>query len=446
MAGKKTKKKAPGTRFSPELLSACDNALGKCLSSPGFPIIRNLRLDELLTEGTHAMDVFRDRRISDLADAGIQGLVRIEALEAGDIRALIDVLERFSVPFECACEDPAESAPVKKSQREQPAGAVRDDGLLAIERSSIEMELSGKKHGLKRISSDLLSSKILGDYWQEGWPRAPFEEALSFKQLADLDFETLIRKKTFDVHKMGSIIKAIDAFVSEHDVRKRARTSHSNLAERTFIPPAAPAAVEFENEFPLPLITRNLVRYFEYQCSLYLNAAGPLKILFAHLPITLKAHEAALLALSVNDAPSLSRRLLGLNKEDFDNMLAGAQSKLRQLFERACPKVAAAWTAALSSPGIPEEHLFAPWFDEAFDEEFQRIVFRTIVRSLGAEHPVIADESFSDLWTTNPEAASVLAKSLVSGSTDEGKMRAKIAGLLPAFSLEQVMRALEKND
>lgn len=444
MAGRKITKKAPKTRFSPELLSAYNEAIGKCLSSPRYPMVRNLHLDELLGAGTHAGILFKGKLIFDLADAGIQGLLKIEDLQADDIRALIDILERFSVPFECACEEHAGSTPAQSPQPETAKKAALEDGLLAIERSSIEMELAEKKHGLKRISSDLLSSKLLGDYWQEGWPRAPFEEALSFKQLSDLDFETLVRKRTFDIHKMNSLIKAIDAFVSEHDVRKRGGTSQSNLTERPFIPSALPG-IAFENDgFPLPLITQNLVRYFEYQCSLYLNAIGPLKILFAHLPLTLKAHEAALLALSVNDAPSLSRRLLRLSKEDFDNMLSGAQSKLRQLFERACPKVAGAWTAALSSPGIAEEHLFAPYFDEAFDEEFQRIVFRTLVRTLGAEHPVIAGESFPDLWTMNSEAASVLAKSLVNESKDEKDLWAKITKLLPAFPPEQVISVLDR--
>ena len=421
-----TPRKKKAAAFSPTLLGAFNESLQKLAASPRYPLVRGLQLGALLPEGSATASRLEGMSISDLSSKGIQGVAKLEQIDAQDLRMLVELFERLAVP---GAEEPAPAF------QDTVAPSPHDAALHAIERSGVEIALAEKKRELKRISKDLLSSKVLSDYWREGWARAPFEEAMTFKQFSDLDFETLVRKKTFDVQKMKAVMNAIEDFLSEHELRPRSRKSSQSLVvDRELAALAAETPVLCAPSlYPLALITQNLVRYFEHQCSLYTNAQGPMRVLFGHLPITFRAHEAALISLSVNEAPGLARKLVGMKEEDFEREMPAVLGKLRQLFESACPKLAANWIASLSAPGISEESLFGPCFDDAFDEEFQRMIFRALLKALGADHPVIDGVVFPDLWTLSQATAALLVQAICAQSADVDTRMAMLSGVLPCF-------------
>ncbi|NMC64034.1 MAG: hypothetical protein GYA55_12800 [SAR324 cluster bacterium] len=435
--------------FPSELLQSYSESLTKLLGSPHYSMFENLRFSELLGSNESTKQKFNSMSLSELVSFGLDGLMEIDDLCLEDIQALLDMLNRFNsfknTP-ECSfdeCTLTQKDTPALPAQNSL-TKEERDPGLNAIERSNAELELAEKKQRLKRVSSDLLSSKLLSDYWEKDWERAPFEEALSFKQLSDLDFETLIKKRSFNVSRMISIGKAIDKFMAEHDLRlKQSCFDTSRLSPESLRLSSTPL-VHFETGgVELPLITQNLVRYFEHQCALYPLSNGPFKVFFAHLPLTLKADEVALLALSVNNAPSFSRRLLGLSKEEFDSRLKNAQLKTRQLFERTCPKVFSAWSASLASVGISEESFLGPYFDSVFDESFQLILFRTLLLSLGAAHPTLGSEHFVEIWTSNLEISDLLFASLKNSTRDEVLNQDKFSRLFPGFPIDKLKRAFK---
>lgn len=438
------KKPSTNTRKpSSELLSAFSRSLDELSSSPRFKVIKLLRIGELCPKESRLSSIFRNETVSDLVETGVQALLKREDLLSEDFRGLIDLLKGLSAPFESGQEGGLAEDKALPERAAEPTSEKADAGILAIERSTLETELAQKKQNLKRVSSDLLSSKILLDYWEKDWCRAPFEECLSFKQFSDLDFEVLVKKKTFDAAKMKAVIMAIDKFMAEHDVRlKRNPSIPSNLSERNLMSAISPVVTFAPSERPLPLITGNLVRYFEYQCSLYPAVQGVWRVFYAHLPLTLDAPEIASLALSVNNAPSLSRRLLGMTKEEFDVLLKEAQGKLLQLFEHSCPKVFSSWKACLGTVGITEEDLFGPYFDPTFDEEFQRMILRSLLLSLGAVHPSIGSEHFNDIWTSNPEISEVIVSSLTQSNEDQAALATKIVRLLPSFPVDRVLKAI----
>ena len=51
----------------------------------------------------------------------------------------------------------------------------------------------------------------LDQYWNNEWIRAPFVEALTFKQLAEMKLSNLLDKRTISQHKIQGILKCVDA-------------------------------------------------------------------------------------------------------------------------------------------------------------------------------------------------------------------------------------------
>ena len=81
MAGKRGIKNDGKRRpIGPELLSTCSDSIRKCMASPRYQVLRVLRFSEILDPSSHAALVFRDMSISDLAELGIQGLVKTDGL------------------------------------------------------------------------------------------------------------------------------------------------------------------------------------------------------------------------------------------------------------------------------------------------------------------------------------------------------------------------------
>lgn len=435
------KKKAP-------IVAKLQTTINELVVSPRYKVIQNLKPSTLFKSGTIAASLLEDYDISELVALGAKGIAEIQGLSARDLEMLLEILGRFSVPFAddaCAASGVCE-APTALIKKGKAFHNSKDAGLLAIEKGGAELEFAEKKQKLKKIESDLLSSKLLSDYWEEDWPRAPFEECLTFKQFSSIDTENLIKKRSFDVSKMGAISKAIDKFLGEHDTRFDRRTSSINKSgDRQFFV-AQQAVVTFESTaLNLPLITRNLIRFFEYQCAQYHSSTGPMKVFFAHLPISLKAHEAAILAMSDNGAPSLSRRLLGVSREDFERHLREGQEKIRQLFQHSCGKIYASWTSALLGMGASEEDLFAPYMDPAFDSDFQHIVFRAVLLSMEAIHPAFLGETFTEMWTINSKMSEFIAQSLIDApQLSDDMLQERVRALFPNFPTEKVFELVKK--
>ena len=384
--------------------------------SPRYELIKHLLLKNLVSKKSHLQRILGNRTIEDLVSLGSKGILSIPGMNNAKFHFLVKALSPFI----------GDTTVDKK------------DLFPSVDRGVAEHALFKALKDLKRLDPALLSSKALKEFWDNSFPVAPFEEELTFKQLAMLEYENLIKKRSVTPEKMMAISIAIERFRNspKEDVRTKGKFPEDH------IPSEIARKLEGRDEIKGAL-GQALLTFIEQELWALGNEESSLRTFLRSISETLSATEFLSSLMSPTCPLEVTCQSLGAPVDEVALALGRGKDAIRKLFSSCAPSIQKNYMGLLSGPGCTEEALISPWSSGTEHHIALRLILISVLNSLGATHPKIYDFEFTDLWTMNPRAAHIILTSVASASrgTHE-ELKSNVKFLLPNFDIDVLMRLL----
>lgn len=166
--------------------------------------------------------------------------------------------------------------------------------------------------GSAKFSS--FSNTRLGRYWLKGWPRAPFEEELTIKQICELNVDVILRKKSLTPLKVGAIVTALERCF---DSQRAATALNSGATAHAAItgdgaPIAAALAPWLASGASIPSYLRAFLGALQQQFSSR-PVPAELAAFLQRLATSVKDREIAVLWLLLEHPPQLVAQIFNLD-------------------------------------------------------------------------------------------------------------------------------------
>lgn len=326
----------------------------------------------------------------DIAKEGAFSLAARKGVQVVDLQALIEILQRLL-----------------EEQQESRNGVVSnefenvDGGFAQIELSRA-LELLSSSGALDRIGK-----KVLKDYWQQDWPRAPFEEVLTFKQLAGLDLSSLLKKRAFTAEKMLAVSKVIDRAVGS------AQQPNTALVASSEAQPLSYECARFKASNHHSFVAVCTRAAYEQAAHLAPNSGFGLilkgMIASSHVDEII----AALVSASM---PSLAASaLLEITPNELEELNRIGCAEVFQIAQNLAPNLLAQLEAALHAPAASEAILLGALSSKHISEVLQLAVMRVLLGSMQARHPLLFGEKLPGFWSKSERSAELLLRGVMSG-------------------------------
>jgi len=278
----------------------------------------------------------------------------------------------------------------------------------------------------------------LGEFWQDDWARAPFEEALTLQQMVDMKVAALLEKRSLSHAKILHVVGALEHAsgkspgvsaptpngetgpVAEPPVgairapeTPRHTWTHADLAD---LPPTATASLKY-----IQTLGAELTRH-----------RSPLEAVVGQIPSTLSAAEAAVAWFRIDSPHDVVASLLRLPLDEVAGLTESARNKLGTLFSQVAPLERQSFDIALRHAAMPLEPLIHTIGGGNVDHADLCAVLRLLVTTLGAVHPVVHGRTLHRYYTLAPQAAEMIIDNVVVRlpRSDEA-VRRELALLLP---------------
>ncbi len=243
-------------------------------------------------------------------------------------------------------------------------------------------------------------SMLVGSYWDSAWPRAPFEEALTLGQLADMDLALLFKKRSTSGARAHHVAEALKRALSalSSSVRVATPTAVSSAGALRIGTPTAPAAVgghswivqEVEGEEGHDPATLALVERFLAAVSEPGAAVGSLRHAMSGIPAILSRAE----FLSLHrDEPLAPRVATQLAKWLRDHSSAPCVALMRE---------------ALAAPGCRLSFLARIVSEDGRYSAFSGAAAIVLARALKAEQVRHEAMVCHGVWSLNPGLVSLV--------------------------------------
>lgn len=296
--------------------------------------------------------------------------------------------------------------------------------------------------GRVRSTTDLhlLQAHPIGDYWEEGWARAPFEECLTLKQILGIDLQSFIRKRSMTAEKLVAISYAMDKCLTgaptlpqpTHAPSLKLKQEPKREHDRAWaaISPLVPPSVA--------LIPEMVLRE-----GASLPRGTTLARIALEIPKILSAEVVTILWLLGEVGEKEVHGRTGLPLKTIRSAVKDGHRALAELLQRVTPEVYLHWNTALTGPGAKEESLFSPYIATEGSLPFQLGMLRTLVQGIGATPPLINKKPLPGHWTLHPETAWKMIKAMkgsLKGST--AKKRELLSLPFPFYDLDLLLKSL----
>jgi hypothetical protein len=293
----------------------------------------------------------------------------------------------------------------------------------------------------------------LGEFWQDDWARAPFEEALTLQQIAEMKVATLLEKRSLSQAKILHVVGAI-----EYAIGKSPGAASSNPSGETVPAAAAPEATvapTLHTKTPpptwahtdlieLPPTATASLKYIQSLGVELREQRSPFGAVLAQIPATLSAAEAAVAWFRIESSHEVVAGLLRLPPDEVTRIDESARAKLSGLLSQLAPRERRYFEIALRHAAMPIEPLLHTLGGGNMDPADQSAVVRLLVTTLGAVHPVVHGRTLHRYYTLAPHAAEVILTSMVARlpRADE-VVRRELAALLPFVPAKEAIALLE---
>lgn len=258
----------------------------------------------------------------------------------------------------------------------------------------------------------------LGEFWRDDWARAPFEEALTFQQLADLKITALLEKRSFGHAKVLAVIGAI-----EHAI---GRSSEPAPATATVEPsPTQPKPVALSSPRPqgwgdagratLPSHTTATLHYLESLATDSTLTTTPIGAIITHLPHTLSPLEAVVVWFHLESPLDVVASLVRLAPPECARVFGSAREKLDRLFTTVAPETRQSWEIALRHAAVPLQVLLRSAGATRYNHAGLESIARILIGALGGVHPLAFGHTLPGYYTLTPSAVELIIAKIVAG-------------------------------
>lgn len=216
-------------------IDALKEALAIFSSSNRYSFLKALQLGRLIGDEA-SLSTIGELSCESLVETGAIGIATRFKLTAAQVERLAELLTALGNGAE-----PGQLAAgqVRAAPPEPPGGT-------AVNSVQAEQEL---KQGLEELRAHPGFAKVRGTtlskFWDSSWARAPFEEALTLGQLADMDLALLFKKRTTSGTRAHTVTQAIEralktlASGAAAPVLPRAVTPAAPLRRIAYVPSSA---------------------------------------------------------------------------------------------------------------------------------------------------------------------------------------------------------------
>ncbi len=342
-------------------------------NSPRYDLFKSVPLLQFLGDkGGQVPSLLKNGCIADLVKLGQAEISTLHTLKPAQVKLLTAIVRPL-----------VDEIPLSR----QTKGSDKATTMIG----SVEAEQRLHKAASAIKTSPLfpeLQNKTLGDFWDSSWPRAPFEEAMTFKQFSELKMEMILKKKSFGPEKIMAVVNAANRALelsgkpkkSESEKETSKTKEHSKAPRKIALLPVHPRIGGWENTAThIPGYGITLLAFVERErsASEHKKNLAPAGRILAKLSSTVTADEFVIAALAQDHGLTLMQKMLSLRADIIEARRNACGQKLRVCIEEICPEVARFWEESLrESDEIPDRLLTDPYLDSSLDKELQRLILK----------------------------------------------------------------------
>jgi len=437
---KKGEGKSPPSQLEIDALST---ALQQFSESPRAALLENLLITALAPKGKRISKQLSSLTIRDLLTAEIKSFLEKTKITAADVKVLISIItsliDENTASNEARSNQSLNSDPTLGIIPPSNQRTSRLPGTIGL--SSVESELR-LANLLSRLRSapglKELSFQRIGEYWEEGWVRAPFEEALTFGQLADLKPRALLEKRSFTAQKLLHLINAVERGIDT--TAHKSRTPNPDQAQHHSHGLKAFDISSWLNEgSEYPATVSASLTMFAHEVSNMGSDNGSIKDLLMELPPRLSAREYLAAVLLEELDLGTASTLLKIDPNTIHELAASCYRKIAELLKASSSQVALSCTSLLLQPAVPVSKIEQSLFNDSFSPVFRSTLSCIFARALGASPVTIKGTLYRKYWASTPQAAERVLQLLISGlPKSDSELRVEASALFPLISFEQI--------
>lgn len=183
-------------------------ALQEFASSSRFNFLKTLQVGRFLRDDSQSVGVVSGFTFEKLVELGTRKIAKLRWLNDEQEQTLVSLLRALTNG-----ENEVSLAPPRISTR--PPFPTNDNDEESSEETlgSVEVEQRLRKY-LQQLRGHpdftSVSSQPIGNFWGEHWPRAPFEEALTLEQMAEMDLTIILKKRTMTNQRIDRMARAAE--------------------------------------------------------------------------------------------------------------------------------------------------------------------------------------------------------------------------------------------
>lgn len=458
-------------RINKQLLDALRHSLRLIQSSPRYEMVRTVSVSQLLGKAK-IKDIPKLRAISsttkggkrkaahkpakarfeaglsleELVMLGVEGFRLLPGVNNQTIKNLLAVLRGLSTPDAAATEAAARLGAVVSFQQvggrtlvsgsEENINLAAQTGLLPqISEIEAEQRISAALDELRKVpQSDAVLRRKLGEFWDDTWPAAPFEQAITLAQLLKVDREKLLRKRSLFGAKVTALVWAVERAGSEAALNAGVKPV---MPESDAVDGVSVLNKRWQLDVGiLPLRACILMKGFENALEAKIWPAGVHQMASALHQVCMEREFAELLNIIEHDA--VIQRAENAGSIDL--------GRLREALSAVAPNCVIQIDMLLRAPAVSEQTLQAVLIDQTAESARDPLllaVLRCIFAALGGATPVFRGRALKGFWTSNPYGIDVVLEALLAVlplSADEFTKRLTV--FMPYVSGAEVLRLL----
>jgi hypothetical protein len=426
-------------------------ALHEFATSGRYTFLKTLQVGRFLQDESLCLGVVAELTFEKLIELGSKKLAKLRWLSPAQTETLVRLLRTLAAEtpnqeIPSLAPPPPRQVTSRPPEGEEPPESedrgVRVDDVVIY--GSVEAE-NRFREALKNMKSSPLFDQIadlpLAKFWKAEWVRSPFEEALTIRQLGEIDIATLLKKRTMSARRIASMIAALESALrstggtpppAPERRRSTAKSAPQTSTERPIlrVAPSPPADVISE-----PLIP---------ECTGTLSRRAAIRLLWRELerhsrddePISRLCRE-AVSALTAEELAEVFRVVEGEGKfADLDNVKGKLSAVLAA---KDSAGVLGPWRAVLAGAGVHIHELRGFLAPTAFSAEVTDLVTVIFLVALGAQPARIVDYVFPGVWTDRPALLPMLIESVLARlPLDEESLEGALRQVLPDRLAEEV--------
>jgi hypothetical protein len=424
-------------------------------ASGRYAFLKTLQVGRFLDPGGQSLGVVAELTFEKLIELGSKKLAKLRWLSPAQTESLVKLLRTL------ATETPGQEIPPLISPtisrggpqpREASAAPESEDRGVRVDDvviyGSVEAE-NRLRDTLKSLKSSAAFEQVadlpLSKFWKPEWVRSPFEEALTVRQLGEIDIANILKKRTMNLRRIAAMIAALEATLRSVGLahtpaperRRPDRTSSSHSApERPFlrVAPSPTHGVAPEPLIPWhvgSLSRRAAIRLLWRELDSQRFEDDPIGRLCSEVASALTVEElAGLLATVESEGKSV----------DFD----AVREKLSGVITEKDPTgILAPWRAVLAGAGVHISELRGFLTPTALSAEAADLITVIFLVALRAQPARIVDHIFNGIWTDRPALLPMLIENVLSRlPLDEQALEFALRQVLPDRLSEEVGQLL----